>query len=244
MVGWLLVKARMGNLRVARWPQLCAQLCAVRPFGQDLKCFGAALSACDHGRQWQAALALLASMESEGIAPGQIAYNCAAPRLVLAEAGNSGGSCEILLLYEGMAFHHAICVKLCQVVSLDFQVSACERSAQWAQALQLLEDMQSKEVPAIISARCQRENRRSLNWTPRDPNKVGNPNFGSHHSEKAKKGGVFACNGTVRCLPTPSHSVRPSALVARRSTGLMFCGCCNAWAKGPSRRAPYSAALP
>ena len=45
---------------------------------KDLKCFGAALSACDHGRQWQAGLALLATMEREGVAPGQIAYNCAA----------------------------------------------------------------------------------------------------------------------------------------------------------------------
>ena len=41
--------------------------------------FGAALSACDRGKQWPAALATLEQMETEGVAPGQIACNSVVP---------------------------------------------------------------------------------------------------------------------------------------------------------------------
>ena len=47
---------------------------------QDLKMFGAALSACDRGKQWPVALAVLEQMEEEEVAPGQIACNSLVPR--------------------------------------------------------------------------------------------------------------------------------------------------------------------
>ena len=46
---------------------------------QDLKMFGAALSACDRGKQWPLALAVLEQMEVEKVAPGQIACNSVVP---------------------------------------------------------------------------------------------------------------------------------------------------------------------
>jgi hypothetical protein len=46
---------------------------------QDLKMFGAALSACDRGKQWPLALAVLDQMEVEKVVPGQIACNSVVP---------------------------------------------------------------------------------------------------------------------------------------------------------------------
>ena len=42
--------------------------------------FGATLSACDRGKQWPVALAVLEQMEEEEVAPGQIACNSLVPR--------------------------------------------------------------------------------------------------------------------------------------------------------------------
>ena len=41
--------------------------------------FGAALSACDRGKQWSLALAVLEQMEVEKVVPGQIACNSVVP---------------------------------------------------------------------------------------------------------------------------------------------------------------------
>ncbi|CAL1142274.1 unnamed protein product [Cladocopium goreaui] len=103
--------------------------------------FGAALSACDRGKQWPLALAVLEQMEVEKVVPGQIACNSVV------------SACERLGRWQfAMAVMEKMQLQEVEMDTITFctAICACAKGRAWSKVLQLWQAMSTASVPRNV----------------------------------------------------------------------------------------------
>ncbi|CAE8633242.1 unnamed protein product, partial [Polarella glacialis] len=111
--------------------------------------YGAAMSACDKGKQWQLALSLLLSMTGSGLAPDLVTYNSAISALSLIKHNSDnntvrkGGQwCTALALLADMTEARLYLDQ----VSYNTAITACSKQGEWQLALDLFRKMSEMGV--------------------------------------------------------------------------------------------------